>query len=56
MAVFDWLYRQSPDVSLALDPTQPHTGNRSLRIVFDSRGFEDAGIQTTDSGTAENRI
>ena len=42
---FDWYYRQSQDVSLALDPTQPHTGNRSLRMVFDSRGLEDAGLQ-----------
>jgi hypothetical protein len=44
-AGFDWFYRQSEDVSLALDPTQPHTGNRSLRMVFDSRGIEDVGIQ-----------
>ncbi len=42
---FDWLYRQSPEVSLALDPTQFHTGNRSLLITFDSRGVEDAGIR-----------
>ena len=42
---FDWFYRQSPDVSLALDPTQPHTGNRSLRMVFDSRQLEDSGLQ-----------
>jgi len=40
----DWMYRQSPEVSLALDPTQPHTGNRSLSIVFNSRGVDDAGI------------
>ncbi len=39
-----WIYHQSRDVSLALDPTQPHTANRSLRIVFDSRGLEDSGI------------
>ncbi len=44
-AGFDWFYRQSQDVSLALDPTQPHTGNRSLRIILDSRGLEDCGIQ-----------
>jgi tetratricopeptide (TPR) repeat protein len=42
---FDWLYQQSPDASLALDPTQFHTGNRSLQIIFDSRGIEDAGIR-----------
>jgi tetratricopeptide (TPR) repeat protein len=28
---FDWLYHQSADVSLGLDPTQPHLGSRSLR-------------------------
>jgi hypothetical protein len=44
-AGFDWFYRQTPDVSMALDPTQFHTGNRSLRLIFDSRGLEDAGIQ-----------
>jgi tetratricopeptide (TPR) repeat protein len=42
---FDWLYHKSADVSLALDPTQPHFGSRSLSIVFDSPGIEDAGIQ-----------
>ncbi len=42
---FDWSYRQSADVSLALDPTQFHTGNRSLRMVIDSRGLEDLGLQ-----------
>lgn len=42
---FDWIYYRSKDVSLALDPTQTHTGNRSLAIVFDSRGLEDAGIR-----------
>ncbi len=42
---FDWLYHRSKDVSLALDPTQSHSGHRSLAIVFDSRGIEDAGIR-----------
>jgi hypothetical protein len=42
---FDWLYHKSPDVALALDPTQFHTGHRSLSIVFNSRGIEDAGIR-----------
>lgn len=41
---FDWLYEKSSDVSLALDPTESHAGHRSLSIVFDSRGMEDAGI------------
>jgi tetratricopeptide (TPR) repeat protein len=41
---FDWLYRQSSDVSFALDPTQSHAGHRSLLINFDARALEDAGI------------
>jgi len=42
---FDWIYYRSQDVSLALDPTQSHSGHRSLAIRFDSRGIEDAGIR-----------
>jgi tetratricopeptide (TPR) repeat protein len=42
---FDWLYERLSDVSLALDPTESHSGHRSLSIVFDSRGIEDAGIR-----------
>jgi tetratricopeptide (TPR) repeat protein len=42
---FDWLYQQSKEVSLALDPTQSHAGHRSLLITFDARAIEDAGIQ-----------
>ena len=42
---FDWLYEKSPDVSLSLDSTELHSGHRSLSIVFDSRGMEDAGIR-----------
>jgi tetratricopeptide (TPR) repeat protein len=42
---FDWIYYQPADVSLELDPTQPHSSSRSLRIIFDSRGLEDAGIR-----------
>jgi len=41
---FDWLYQRSPEVSLTMDPTQTHTGNRSLSLIFDSRGMNDAGI------------
>lgn len=41
---FDWQYRQSKDVSLALDPTQSHNGHRSLLITFDARTVDDAGI------------
>lgn len=42
---FDWIYQHSNEVSLALDPTESHSGHRSLAITFDSRGFEDAGIR-----------
>jgi tetratricopeptide (TPR) repeat protein len=42
---FDWLYEKSSDVSLALDSTESHSGHRSLSIVFDSHGMEDAGIR-----------
>jgi hypothetical protein len=42
---FDWLYEKSSDVALALDPTESHSGHRSLSIIFDSRGMEDAGIR-----------
>ena len=42
---FDWFYRQWQDVSMALDPTQPHSGNRSLRIILDSRALDDCGLQ-----------
>ncbi len=41
---FDWQYRQSKDVSLALDPTQSHNSHRSLLITFDARAVDDAGI------------
>lgn len=42
---FDWLYARTPDVSLALDPTQSHAGHRSLEIVFNTAKIEDAGIR-----------
>jgi len=42
---FDWMYRQSPDVSLTLDPTQFRSGHGSLHLELDSRGIEDAGIR-----------
>jgi tetratricopeptide (TPR) repeat protein len=42
---FDWTYEKLSDVSLSLDPTEPHSGHRSLSIIFDSRGIEDAGIR-----------
>jgi tetratricopeptide (TPR) repeat protein len=42
---FDWMYQSVPGVSLALDPTESHSGHRSLSIVFDGAGMQDAGIQ-----------
>ncbi|HEY6181399.1 MAG TPA: carbohydrate binding domain-containing protein [Terriglobales bacterium] len=44
-AGFDWMYRQTPDVSLTLDPTQFHSGHGSLHLELDTRGIEDAGIR-----------
>lgn len=42
---FDWIYQKSPAVSLAIDPSQGYSGSRSLRIVFQGPGIEDAGIR-----------
>ena len=42
---FDWLYEQSKQASLALDPTQSHSGHRSLLITLDARSIDDAGIR-----------
>lgn len=42
---FDWLYQKQPDVAVALDPTDHHSGHRSLSIVFDGQAASDAGIQ-----------
>jgi tetratricopeptide (TPR) repeat protein len=41
---FDWQYQQQSSVSLTLDPTNFHSGPRSLSIVFDGPGIEEAGI------------
>ena len=41
---FDWQYRQSKQVQLALDPTQSQGGHRSLLITFDAQKLDDAGI------------
>jgi len=46
---FDWRYQKLPNVALSLDPTQFHTGHRSLSIVFDGRG------RNTGSGWASIR-
>jgi tetratricopeptide (TPR) repeat protein len=42
---FDWICQKSSAVSLAIDPDQSHSGSRSLRIVFQGSGIEDAGIR-----------
>ena len=42
---FDWSYESVAGVSLALDPTESHSGPRSLSIVFDGAGIRDAGIR-----------
>ena len=42
---FDWTYTPSAQVSLELDPTQTHSGNRSLLITFDAHAIEDVGIR-----------
>jgi hypothetical protein len=39
------MYEKTSDVSLSLDSTESHAGHRSLSIIFDSRGIEDAGIR-----------
>ncbi len=43
-AGFGWHYEEVPGVELAFDPTQSHTGHRSLSIAYDSSGLEDSGI------------
>jgi hypothetical protein len=41
---FDWQYRKQSSVSLTLDPLDSHAGHRSLAIVFDGPGVDEAGI------------
>ncbi|HZR65571.1 MAG TPA: hypothetical protein VFA85_10515 [Terriglobales bacterium] len=42
---FDWTYRKTSGVSLALDPINGHSGARSLRLFFEGPGISDAGIR-----------
>jgi tetratricopeptide (TPR) repeat protein len=42
---FDWRFWKSPDVSLALDPAESHSGHHPLSIIFDSAGMEDVGLR-----------
>ncbi len=42
---FDWQYQRQRSVTLTLDPSDFHTGHRSLLITFDGPGISDAGIR-----------
>ena len=42
---FDWMHQKTRGVTLALDPNETHSSARSLRIIFDGPGIEDAGIR-----------
>lgn len=41
---FDWQYRKQPNVALTLDTSVFHAGHRSLAIVFEGPGVQEAGI------------
>ena len=41
---FDWQYQKQQSVTLTLDPSDFHSGHRSLLITFDGPGVRDAGI------------
>ena len=42
---FDWQYEKQRSVTLTLDPSDFHSGHRSLLITFDGPGVTDAGIR-----------
>jgi len=42
---FDWQYEKQPSVALTLDPSDFHSGHRSLLITFDGPGVSDAEIR-----------
>jgi len=42
---FDWQYEKQQSVGLTLDPSDFHSGRRSLLINFDGPGVSDAGIR-----------
>jgi len=42
---FDWQYQKQRSVTLTLDPSDFHSGHRSLLIAFDGPGVTDAGIR-----------
>jgi tetratricopeptide (TPR) repeat protein len=41
---FDWQYQKQSGVALTLDPSEFHSGRRSLMITFDGPGINDAGL------------
>lgn len=41
---FDWQYGKQSGVTLMLDPSDFHSGRRSMLIAFDGPGINDAGI------------
>jgi tetratricopeptide (TPR) repeat protein len=41
---FDWQYQKQSGVTLTLDPSDYHSGRRSLLISFDGPGINDAGF------------
>src|SRR5579862_5933113 len=43
-AGFDWQYQKQSGVGLSLDPSDFHSGRRSLMISFDGPGITEAGI------------
>lgn len=43
-AGFDWQYQKQSGVTLTLDPSDFHSGRRSLMITFDGPGINDAGL------------
>jgi len=43
-AGFDWQYQKQSGVSLTLDPSDFHSGRRSLLINFDGPGINEAGL------------
>jgi len=43
-AGFDWQYQKQSTVNLTLDPSDFHSGRRSLLITFDGAGIAEAGI------------
>jgi tetratricopeptide (TPR) repeat protein len=41
---FDWQYQKQQSVTLTLDPSEFHSGPRSMLIAFDGPGVVDAGV------------